>query len=69
VRGKDDQAASLTLYEPLSYVYMIRRGSSRLDCVSPVLPFFYDFRGLSLGVSWGSFGGVSLRDFCWMSCI
>jgi hypothetical protein len=33
------------------------------------LPFFLfgDFRGLFLEFQWGSFGGVSLWDSCWMS--
>jgi hypothetical protein len=28
-----------------------------------------DFRSHFLDFPWGSFGGVSLRDSCWMSCM
>jgi hypothetical protein len=34
---------------------MIRRGSSRLDCVSPVFPFFVIFGAFSWQISCGGF--------------
>jgi hypothetical protein len=61
VRGEDDRAAGWTLYEPLSYVKMIRRGSSRLGCVPPVF-LSGTFHGFPMGKFWERFFEGFLLD-------
>jgi hypothetical protein len=62
VRGKDDRAEATPCMNIDDSMWFLKA----CLCFSR-FSFFGDFRSLCLEFLWGSFGGVSLRDSCWMS--